>query len=757
MSARASAIVVVLALVGIPFLAAGQNFGFEQPVDADDETLPAKLRDLGERMLPVYQESDRERYLANVAALQMAIGDPAAARATRLSLRERQPRDAAGGQEIIDDIYVEARALESVERIPFAEAYARAFRQTMQGLDDLTAHELERRFTAPRDVLRENVQSVLDWQSDERSIALRDAIDLVQAWFDFEAARSYGPLVGPLLAEERGRRYFVEEVAIPVAAEATVAATLVRRRPRADGEEGLAQPTILEFALDRSQRDPYEAAAHGYASLLAVPRIAGEGAPRPPSPFAADGDDARAAIEWVARQPWSNGVVGMQGTRYGGFVAWSAAKQLPVALKAIATTDPMAPGIDVPNPNGIYASAAYRWAYELLAPPGDALAGDDARWREIEEEWYRSGRRYRDFPQLPGRASAVFRSWINHPSYDRFWQKWLPFRAEFASVDIPALTVTGYYSAGETGALHYFTEHREHHPNADHALLIGPFDERALADDASPLAGSSPFITVADLRRARYAWFDHVLKGAERPAVLREAVNYALAGASEWQHAPSLTALEGAPLRFYLASSPTGAPHQLAPEPGDPLSLTDTRNLRNRADIPAARAAGLVQTELPADSIGFVTEPFEEPTTVAGRLRGELDFTINKFDVDLVMMLYEVRADGAYVKLFEPPFAFRASYARDRVRRHLLQAGVRQRLPFQSERMMGRQLQVGSRLLLTIGVNLRPDQQINYGAGDDVSEESVEDAGATMRLRWHEGSFIEIPSHVATPPDAASQ
>jgi hypothetical protein len=116
-----------------------------------------------------------------------------------------------------------------------------------------------------------------------------------------------------------------------------------------------------------------------------------------------------------------------------------------------------------------------------------------------------------------------------------------------------------------------------------------------------------------------------------------------------------------------------------------------------------------------------------------------------------------VRADGAYVKLFEPPFAFRASYARDRVRRHLLQAGVRQRLPFHSERMMGRQLQVGSRLLLTIGVNLRPDQQINYGAGDDVSEESVEDAGATMRLRWHEGSFIEIPSHVATPPDAASQ
>jgi hypothetical protein len=60
--------------------------------------------------------------------------------------------------------------------------------------------------------------------------------------------------------------------------------------------------------------------------------------------------------------------------------------------------------------------------------------------------------------------------------------------------------------------------------------------------------------------------------------------------------------------------------------------------------------------------------------------------------------------------------------------------------------MLGRQLQAGSRLAMTLGINKRADQQINYGTADDVSEQSLEDAGAPLRIRWHEGTFIEIPS-----------
>jgi len=147
----------------------------------------------------------------------------------------------------------------------------------------------------------------------------------------------------------------------------------------------------------------------------------------------------------------------------------------------------------------------------------------------------------------------------------------------------------------------------------------------------------------------------------------------------------------------------------------------------------------------------FVTEPFDEPVEIAGRLRGDLDFTINKYDVDLSLMLYELRSHGEYVKLFEPAYTFRASYARDRVHRRLLTAGVRQKLPFQSDRMVGRKLQAGSRLVLALGINKRADQQINYGGNGEVSEQSIEDAGAPVRIRWHEGTFIEIPVRTVEP------
>jgi len=417
------------------------------------------------------------------------------------------------------------------------------------------------------------------------------------------------------------------------------------------------------------------------------------------------------------------------------------------ALKALATSDPMAPGIDLPMQSGIFQSSAYRWLYEILAAR-DKTANGTPLWRDLDEEWFRSGRSYREFPRLPGRASAVFRSWLNHPSYDRFWQKRLPFGEEFARVDIPVLTVTGYYSTGQAAALYYFTEHHRRAARADHALLIGPFDEKAVERGPTSSVRDLSLDPEAqiDPSAARYAWFDYALRGAQRPELLGGTVNYQVAGANEWRHESSLDALERNPRRFYLAASANGAVHALvAKKRAAAMAVTQTLDLKDRTGAEWRPALELVRKELqPRAGVLFVTEPFEERVDLAGRLRGVLDFTINKNDVDLVLQLYELRADGEYVKLFDPAYAFRASYARDRVHRQLLPAGVRLQLPFQSERMVGQRLPPGSRLLLTIEINKRADQQINYGGGDDVSEESIDDAAAPIRIRWHEGSFIEI-------------
>ncbi|HZF30219.1 MAG TPA: CocE/NonD family hydrolase [Gammaproteobacteria bacterium] len=751
MKSFAPKILLLLATAAPPTLAPAQDFGIDVPASADDSGLPEMMRDLAERIVPVYQDDDSDRYLSNLAALQLVLGDPAAAQATRRSLQERlksEEKAPPAGRAMAYEIYTQARAIEATERVPFTTAYIQAFRDALERVDDLHAYELEDSLTTPVERLQDTLQRELDKLRGKSSIELDEALDLVRAWFAFEAYRSFGGVALPLLEADKERRYVIDEVTIPVAKDATVAARLVRPRAASDASP---LPTLLEFTLDRSRRDARVSAAHGYASVLALARIAGDPKSRPRAPFESDGDDARAVIEWIAKQPWSDGRVGMQGAGYGGFVAWSAAKQLPAALKAIATSDPMAPGIDVPMSNGIVQSSAYRWVYELLAPPDDEGANDDARWRSAAEDWYRSGRSYRELPALPGRASAIFRNWLNHPSYDRFWQKWLPSGEELARMDIPVLTVTGYYSAGETGALYYFTLHHRHAANADHALLIGPFDERGVERGASSSVGGLGVDPVAriDPNAARYEWFDHVLKDAQRPALLRANVNYEVAGANEWRHADSLEALEANLLRFYLAASPNGATHALAAEkPSTPMALTATLDLGDRSDADWQPPQELVLDEVqprPGEAL-FATEPLGEPVDLAGRLRGELDFTVNKQDVDLVMMLYELRPDGRYAKLLDPAYTFRASYARDRVHRRLLMAGVRQQLPFQSERMVGHRLEAGSRLVLSIGIDKRADRQVNYGAGSDVSEESIEAAGAPVRIRWHEGSFVEIPA-----------
>ncbi|MCF2533216.1 CocE/NonD family hydrolase [Yinghuangia soli] len=59
-------------------------------------------------------------------------------------------------------------------------------------------------------------------------------------------------------------------------------------------------------------------------------------------------DDGYDTIEWVTRQPWSNGAVGMFGDSYYGFTQWSAVSSQHPALRAIVprvTTTGVRPGL----------------------------------------------------------------------------------------------------------------------------------------------------------------------------------------------------------------------------------------------------------------------------------------------------------------------------------------------------------------------------------------------------------------------------
>jgi putative CocE/NonD family hydrolase len=730
-------------------LAVAQELAFRAPASAGDPAVPAIMRDLAARMLPVYQDGNQERFLDNLSALQSVTGDHGAAFATRQSLigRRRQSSDSAlAARATAYDIYIRARAIEREARVPFPQAFVLAFRRMVPRLEDREAYVLIGRLANSVPELREALQREFDQVRGKGRISMPEALDLLWAYATYDAHRHFHPLINALDTEESRRRYVTESVLIRMKQGASISAVVVRPKLLKK------MPALLEFSIEDAQNDGKESASYGYVGVMAYSRGT-HGGSGEVAPFIHDGDDARGVIAWITKQAWSNGTVGMYGGGYSGFSAFAAASRKLPALKAIAVSDPTAPGIDFPMAGGIFRNAAYRWAFQATNTTGlsEKVFDDDKQWRQFNHSWYSNGGSYRELvASVSGPQIDLVNRWLNHPSYDAYWRKLVPDQAEFSGMDIPVLTITGYYSAAQSGALHYFSEHHRSNARADHTLVMGPYDERSMQYGPSAVLKGYRLDPAAlvSLRELRYQWFDHVLKGDPKPALLGGRINHQVMGRNEWRARPALPEAGKGSVKFFLEPSPGGDRNRLLErKSAQPAFLPQMFDLADRDDVNRPPQPGVLSRNLAkTDGEVFVSEPLPRALEIGGELTGQLDFTVNKMDMDVSIALYEQLPSGEYLALLDPPFDFRASYARDRSTRRLLKAGMRQQLAFRSERFTSRLLQAGSRVVVVLGISKRPDRQINYGTGDDVSVESIDDARVPLRIRWYNGSYVELPT-----------
>ena len=515
-------------------------------------------------------------------------------------------------------------------------------------------------------------------------------------------------------------------------------------------------PTLFQFTIYvdsvRDVADVRRSVDHGYAGVIAYTR--GKAcSPQTPVPYVHDGADAAAVIDWIAHQPWSDGRVGMYGGSYSGFTAWAATKYMPKALKVIMVGAPVAPAIDVPMEGNVVWNFIYPWPFYTLNNKtlDDATYSDNARWWKLNRGWYVSGRAYRDLDKIDGTANPIWNEWLAHPSYDAYWRGLIPNGAEFAKIDIPVLQTAGYFYGGPGAAVSYLTQHLRYNPTARHYLLIGPYDHRqaqrgvvsAGGDTTKFIAGyeTDPVARINVVADLRFPFFDWVLKGGPRPALLVDRVNYQVLGANVWKHAPSIAAMSNGTLRLYL--NPTRRLSRVCALPDSGVTLR--ADLAYRGDIDSVFAGGGVRDTAVNSylALEYVSDPITEPIEVSGLYSGHLDFVINKRDFDLSAQLFELTADGHYMQL--PPFQVRASYNRDPATRRLLTPGARQTLDFTAQRLISKKLERGSRIVLVIGPIKGPGQQINFGSGKDVNAETVADAGEPMEIRWFGASYVELP------------
>ena len=160
--------------------------------------------------------------------------------------------------------------------------------------------------------------------------------------------------------------------------------------------QGEPCPAILEYipyrkrdmVRARDERNHLYFARHGYVCIRVDMRGSGDSEGIMPDMYHQNElDDARHVINWIARQPWCNGRVGMFGTSWGGTASLQASVEAPEPLKAViancATIDRFED--DIHWMGGCLLTDSMEWGATLPAilasPPDSATLGN--QWWDI--------------------------------------------------------------------------------------------------------------------------------------------------------------------------------------------------------------------------------------------------------------------------------------------------------------------------------------------------------------------------------------
>lgn len=145
-------------------------------------------------------------------------------------------------------------------------------------------------------------------------------------------------------------------------------------------------------------------------------------------------DDGVAIIDWISRQPWCSGAVGMRGISWGGINTLQVASRRPKALKAImalGTTDTRY-GNDAHYVGGALGHTNLQWGIGfktvMAGPPDPAVVGSDwqAMWRERLEA-----------------TPPIMATWLEHQTNDAYWRRG-SVGLDWGAIRVPTYVVGGW-------------------------------------------------------------------------------------------------------------------------------------------------------------------------------------------------------------------------------------------------------------------------------------------------------------------------
>ena len=200
--------------------------------------------------------------------------------------------------------------------------------------------------------------------------------------------------------------------------------------------------------------------------------------------------DTVEVIEWVARQHWCDGNVGMIGLSWGGIASMQAAIRQPAALKAIV---PVGSSVDRYYDDGGYLLGGYPgqglgWGSVMFGyctrPPDPAVVGKN--WRKM---WFQ---RLENTPMFAEK-------WLTHQTRDETWKQGSVCE-HYDKIKVPVLGISGWNDCWPNTMIRLLDNIQ-----APCRVVSGPW-----AHVYPNLGGPGPKIGFLQLVKD---WFDYWLKG----------------------------------------------------------------------------------------------------------------------------------------------------------------------------------------------------------------------------------------------------
>lgn len=390
---------------------------------------------------------------------------------------------------------------------------------------------------------------------------------------------------------------------------------------------------------------------YGYAGVLVDSRGTGDSEGKW-EPYVNERNDGIDVLNWLVKQEWMNGKIGLYGHSYLSFSEWIIADVLPPQVKTM------------------YISAFGTNRYEQMYQDGMfkhdistywAIANSGIATTEKPAELYKKALLVKPpieiDTQLYGTQLSWYRDWLKNASADSdYWKQgmWADLKEIPKKVTIPVFMKVGWYDHHLNGMIEAYRNLPEKIKQQSR-FLIGPWvhSQGTSGDIEYPESN----IAGLDGTKVALEWFDHHLQG--RPYSRAKSVETYIIREGTWKVWKDIPVKSPANTRFYLSKAEgldykggslnekldTGVsaqkyiydPDNPVPTTGGEVLFSGTVENGNKLQRePGARS----------DVLTFISEPLEEDLRVSGAINVKLFVGTDAEDTAFTAKIMEVFPDG---------------------------------------------------------------------------------------------------------------